>query len=174
MSSALDTAIYRRLVGIETLSGSAATAQAALIVLLATDPDTGRAAVYNSSLNDAQLTVSGVKTQVFPCITFNQATGTPNRDVWNAGTIHEQVIYNFEVWNDARTALPIKTMCEYLDSLLDYRLGAVTQTTNPLVITNGFVDWCEEDIPVNFHYDRAIHAWAGLVRYAITMRRWLA
>ena len=168
MSANLDIAIYNRLTGIETLTGAAATAQAALIALLATDPDTLAPAVYNSNLNDAQLTASGVKVPIYPCVTFNQKTGTRYSEIWNCGTIAERVYYNFEVWNDARTSLPAKRMSEYIDRLLDFGLGAV----DTMPVTDGKIELIETGVPMDFYYDNNLHAWAGLVRYAFTSRRW--
>lgn len=169
MSANLDIAIYERLAGIETLSGAALVAQTALAAYLATDPDTGRPAVYNSNLNDAKMSDgSGNHVNIYPCLTFTQATGTPIREIWNAQTIHERVIYNVEIWSDVRSALSLKRASENVDRLLDYRFGAV----NSLPITDGLVDNSETDIPLNHHYDRTIHAWAVLTRYAITLRRW--
>ena len=173
MSANLDIAIYNRLTGIETLTGAAAAAQAALIAFLATDPDTAKPAVYNMNLNDAQLTDgSGNKIVLYPCLTFRQSAGAADRSMWNTGAIHETAMYDVEVWSDKRTNLPVKQALENVDRLLDYRLGAVNETTNPLVITDGRVMVSQSVITLNSHYDRAIHAWAGTVRYAITMSRW--
>ena len=173
MSAELDTAIYQRLTGIESLTGAAATAQAALIAFLATDPDTGRAAVYNMNLNDAQLTDgSGNKVPVYPCLTFRQSAGMADSTMWNASAIHEKAFYDVEIWSDSRSHLPVKQALENVDRLLDYRFGAVNETTNPLTLANGKVHLSETAITLNSHYDRNLHAWAGLVRYAITLSRW--
>lgn len=169
MSAELDIAIYERLTGIETLTGAAATAQAALVAFLATDPDTAKPAVYNMNLNDAQGTDgSGNKIVLYPCLTFRQSAGTPNHQIRNSSTLAEKVNYDVEIWSDKRTNLPVKQAFKNVDRLLDYNFGAVST----LPLANGLVDKSETVITLDTHYDNRIHAWAGTVRYAITMRRW--
>lgn len=168
MSAALNKAIYRRLTGIETLTGDALAAQTALVALLATDPDTGYAAVYNMNLNDAQLTDgSGNKVPVYPCITFRQSGGRIYPEFQHSGAI-ERVTYDFEFWNDARSLTTISSIAEYVERLIDFRRGYVTS----LPLDSGKVQLINADVPLLTHYDRNLHAWAGLVRYAIIEERY--
>lgn len=134
MSEVLNKAIYRRLAGVETLSGVYATAQANLAALLGVDPDTGLPAVYYSSTNQAQGVDTGNVVPVYPKLTFWETGGMPHHtSTISDGITVDWVFMDFSVWVD-RVQTPAKTgkspsqvvseVSDILKTLLDIRLHA--------------------------------------------------
>ena len=164
MSNALTTAIYARLAGTETLTGTALTAQTALDALLSTDPVSGLPAVFYGNLNMAQevSTSTGNRTPLYPCITFRQSGGvTDKRFAQQTGAVGK-VVYDFEFWCDDRSILTIGSIAEYVERLLDYRRGIV----NEFVLSTGYVYDVQAVAERIDTYDEALHVWAGLISYA--------
>jgi hypothetical protein len=162
MSSALDTAIYKRLAGVENMSGDAATAQTALATLLATDPDTSKPAIFASSLNQAQQVSSGNKIPIAPCVTFRQSSGIPDRRFAQQTGAIDRVIYDIEIWDSSLDNLVVQNIAEQIELLLDMRRGVITSWT----LTQGSVFRSEAQQGLLITFDTTIHASIGLVRYA--------
>lgn len=119
MSSSLTKAIYARLVGTEVLTGQYLTAQQTLAAKLATDPDTSKSAVFKGNMSDFT---------VFPCITFRENAGLPDKrfqlgNVQGAFVV-DYVTYDFEIWGKSRSGVELSNIDDAFKLLVDRRYGA--------------------------------------------------
>ncbi len=158
MSTALCTAIYKRLAGVETLTGDAATAQSDLAALLATDPDTSKPCVWQVSLSDVK---AANKTPLYPALTFRASGGnTDNRFQQQTGAV-DVVLVDFEIWDNSQSGTRIYDIEDAVQRLLDMRRGI----TSVFSLTSGKCWHSQTFTPLQVLYDPNIHARAGLVRY---------
>lgn len=160
MSSALNTAIYARLVGTEVLTGRWLAAQQTIAAALGTDPDTGLPNVCFGNFNDApQPTNSdGV---LMPVITFRPSGGMPDHRFAH-GLAVDDGIYDFEFWSWYRTANTITDIAEATGLLLDRRFDAPKLV---LGSDNGDCVWCDPLVTLSVLYDDQRNGWFGLTRY---------
>ena len=152
MSSALKTAIYNRLTGVEVLTGWQGTAQTTLAGLLATDPDTGRPAVYAANKNDAPLQ--------YPCVTFRLNAGTIAPEFQDGTGGVDQPIVDVEIWENTRLGNLVSDIQQQLYLLLDDRAGGAL-----LPIANNLMFSLQTFVPLSDSlYDPKLRAWFGLWR----------
>ena len=158
MSTALVTAIYNRLAGVETLAGDAATAQSDLAALLATDPDTSKPCVWQASMSDVK---AANKTPLYPAITFRQTGGTPDNRFQLATGAVDVVLVDFEIWDNTQSGTRIPNIEDAIQRLLDMRRGIA-----PVPSLDSGKCWHSQAFtPLQVVYDPNIHARFGLVRY---------
>lgn len=154
MSSAISTAIYRRLTGLESagidLKGLAA--QQALAALLGVDPDTSLPSVHKGNKSEVV---------VYPAITFRPAAGMVNANFGTSGIAVDDPVYNFEIWDNTQRANIITDIYAQFEILLDDRFGVVQL---PVDNAHGRVYHAEAFVPLIEEYDRDLRSWFGLCR----------
>lgn len=179
MSTALDTAIYKRLTGQENLTGytdalAAVTALGALIAHEAAVPSgTGRWAVYNGVWQE------GI---TMPCITFRASAGkVDNRSFQTSGEI-DDVIYDFEYWDgpdktstsnkraDGTTpdGSRVSRIARQVELLMDMRSGIVPV----LPLSSGKVFDMQSFVPVQNLFDKPGNLYFGLQRFLFKEARY--
>ena len=150
--SALKTAVYRRLAGVEALTNEALAAQVGLAALLGVDPDTSLPAVYQGNKSVAL---------VYPAICFRESGGVPdNRWDTDVGGIRV-VILDMDLWSNSAAGNVISDIHNLLDQLLNERRGIAP----PLTLTSGRVKNGEALTDLSVLYDRDTNAWYGYTRY---------
>jgi hypothetical protein len=159
MSSAVATAIYNRLTGIEVLTGAALAAQTALAALLATDPDTGKPAVSRMNKNLAPV--------VYPIITFRAAGGIPDR-TWSDGSgVVDHAYYNLEIWSNDTGGNTLTDIEEQVSALLDMRRPACAALPLPAPDSSHYCWYSEMFVCSEELYDDTINAWFVLIRLKV-------
>ena len=158
MSTALINAIYARLVT-EALTGEALTAPQALAALLATDPDTSKAAVKFGAKDDIA---------VFPCVTFRPAGGTPDASFRTATGVMGQPVIAFECWEQTGQSNLITDIAEYVERLGDVRRGSGAG----LSLASGKCFHGEAVNDVQVIPGEEIDSWAGLQLYRFIEARY--
>lgn len=164
MSSALNTAFYRRLAGVEVLTGRWLAAQQFLAATLGTDPDTSLPNVYKGNVNDAPQ-VKDVEGVLLPVITFRPSGGMPDHRFAH-GLAVDDAIYDFEIWSWYRTANTITDIGEALGLLIDCRFDGPR-----MVLSSGAYAWCDPLVTVSELYDQDRNGWFGLGRYNVIEMR---
>jgi hypothetical protein len=169
MSSALTKAIYARLTGTEVLTGAYLTAQQRIKALLAEDPDTlvnkvkgtGKPAIFKANLSDFT---------IFPCITFRENGGMPDRrftmgNASTGGVVVDNVFYDLEVWGKSRSGIELSDIDDQLRLLLDRRYGAPV-----LLLADGDVQVNLTFVSPSMLYDEKRNAWFLLRRIKFNER----
>jgi hypothetical protein len=159
MSTALNKAIYARLTGTETpsLTGDALAAQSTLVTLLGTiqlSPTVTKKAVH-----------FGNKSRVvaYPAITYRPTAGSADKRFRVQTGVMDDVVYDFEIWENGDNATAITDIEEQIQLLLDRRRNVNGGVGLPL--SSGTLFNSEEFTPLQLLYDDKLNAWAGLVRY---------
>jgi len=152
MSSAITTAIYQRLTGIEALTGAGLAAQVALAALLGIDPDTSLPSVHKGNRSNVV---------AYPAITFRQNTGMVNATFSTSGIAVDDPYYDFEIWDNTQRASILTDIYGQMERLLDGRFGVVPL---PVDNTRGRIYWAKAFVPMAELYDHDLRAWFGLCR----------
>lgn len=162
MSAGLSTAIYQRLVGIETMpvNSAAASAQALLAQTLAPDPDTNhRPAVFRGSWETAKNAAGQVP---MPCITYRIAGGQ-NDGRFASGMAVGATVVEMEIWGAGRLGSTLLDVAESLSILLDRcRASAPALPCG----TDGLCYWMEPTMLLQEIPDANHNAHAGLIRWS--------
>ena len=149
MSAALNTAIYQRLTGLDNAAPAAASALAAL---LATDADTGIAAVYYGNKNDNAV--------VYPCVTYRPNAGPISRIFQDgSGPAVDEPGYDIEIWENTRNSNIIDQIADAVRALLDDRKSAKALTNGGYCYSFTTLMTCQ------VLYDQNSNAWFGLLRF---------
>jgi len=155
MSTALTTAIYRRLAGLETMTGEGLAAQVALAALLGTDPDTSEPSVHKG--NKSMIVT-------YPAITFRQNAGMVKTEFKD--TAIDDPVYDFEIWNSTQSATLISDIYKHVEHLLDERFS-MSLGIPPLSVDGnvGQVYYARAFVPlIDDLYDKDLRSWFGLCR----------
>jgi hypothetical protein len=152
MSSAITTAVYRRLTGLEVLTGAGLAAQQALAAMLGTDPDTALPAVHKGNKS---------MVVVYPAITFRQNTGMVNTSFGTSGVAIDDPVYDFEIWDNTQRSNILTDIYGQMERLLDDRFG-VPQL--PVDRAAGQVYHAQAFVPLAELYDKDLRSWFGLCR----------
>jgi hypothetical protein len=155
MSSALITAIYRRLVGQEVLTGSYLTAQQILARLLGTDPDTGLPSVHKGNSSDVV---------TYPAITYRESAGIVDKRFTHGqsavGIVSvDDPIYDFEIWGLSRSGTELSGIDDAFMLLMDQRKGVPR-----LPVASGAIDQMVSFMTPVSIYDDIRHAWCLIRR----------
>jgi hypothetical protein len=160
MSTALTTAIYRRLAGLEVLTGAALAQQQALAALLGTDPDTALPAVHKGNKSNVV---------TYPAITFRSNAGAVNSHFATSGIAVDDVIYDLEIWSNTQSGTIIEQIYGCVERLLDGRFGI--SPALPVDNAGGRIFWATAFVPITELYDRDLRAWFGLCRFRFVEAR---
>jgi hypothetical protein len=160
MSAALTTAIYRRLTGLEVLTGVALAQQQVLAVLLGVDPDTSLPAVHKGNKSEVV---------TYPAITFRENAGNVFAQFSTSGIAVDNSVYDLEIWENTQDATIIERIYGCVERLLDGRFGIAP----PMPVDNagGRVFWSTSFVPMTELYDRDLRAWFGLSRFKFVESR---
>jgi len=159
MSSAITTAIYKRLTGVEILTGAGLAAQQSLAALLGTDPDTALPAVHKGNKSNVV---------VYPAITFRQNTGMVNTNFGTSGVAIDDPVYDVEIWDNTQRSNILTDIYGQMERLLDDRFGAPQL---PVDNTHGQVYHAQAFVPMAEIYDKDLRAWFGLCRFRFVEAR---
>jgi hypothetical protein len=168
MSSALNTAIYRRLAGIESMAAKWTAYQASLAALLGPDGKTSspvRPQVFAGNLND-QVLAKGADAVLLPVVTFRVSANGSIKNMPPDGLAIDYPIYDFEFWSFGRQANVITDIEDAVNHLLDSRYGVP-----PLPVGSGESVWCDPFVTMAALYDDRRNGWVGLSRFKIVEAR---
>ena len=160
MSTALTTAIYRRLAGLEALTGAAFVQQQALAALLAVDPDTLLPAVHKGNKSEVV---------VYPAITFRSNVGMVNPHFSTSGIAIDDTVYDMEIWENTQSGTIIEQIYSSVERLLDQRFGIAPAL--PVDNAGGRIFYATAFVPITELYDTNIRAWFGLCRWRFVEAR---
>jgi hypothetical protein len=154
MSSAITTAIYRRLTGLEVLTGAGLAAQQALAAMLGTDPDTVLPAVHKGNKSNVV---------VYPAITFRQNTGMVNTNFKD--TAIDDVYYDFEIWDNTQRGNILTDIYTQFEHLLDQRFAqSLAIPALSVDSAQGQLYYARAFVPMTELYDKDLRSWFGLCR----------
>lgn len=169
MSSAINTAIYKRLTGIEVLTGRWLVAQQFLAATLGayarSMPTPGLPNVFKGNVNKAPI-VKDADGVLKPVITFRPSGGLPDHRFAH-GLAVDDGLYDFEYWNWYSTANGVTDIAEAVELLLDRRFDGP-----PMVLSSGDCAWFDPMVSLTEFYDQERNGWFGLVRFqAVELRQ---
>jgi len=160
VSSALNTAIYRRLAGVETLSGKWLGYQQTLGSILGVDTDTSLPNVYHGNMNDAPA-VKDADGILMPLITFRPSGGTADHRFAHGSAVDDG-IYDIEIWSWYGTANTVTDIFAAMARLIDRRYGCPAP-----VLDSGECAWIDPLVGLNVLYDDQRNGWFGLSRWNV-------